>query len=70
MSIKIKRTIILKINPKEYELLMYLRQNEIDLTRFKPGNVSFHYNDQNLIKKYEMHIYGIPQEIPVDNLII
>ena len=67
MSLKINQTILLKISKKEYELLMYLRRYDIDLTIFKPGNVRFHFDNQNTIRKHDIHSYGIPENITVDN---
>ena len=61
----IKKTIVMDISKKEYELLMYNRQNKIDLSLFNPGFLGYHYDKQNMIRKHEMKIQGIGDKLKI-----
>lgn len=57
MSLKTHKTIVLKIKKKEYELLMYIRREKIELERFSPGSLVFHFDNQSIARKHELHYY-------------
>jgi len=57
MGIKIKQTIVLKMTQEEYDFLMYLRREGVELRKFSPGSLVIHFDNGNRIKKHEMHIY-------------
>ena len=61
MSMRAHKTITLKLTPKEYDLVMYVRVNNIDLEALKPGSLVYHYDNQNKIRKHELHLYAQPQ---------
>lgn len=63
MSVKIYRAKILNVSRSEYDLLMYNRKEKIDLTRFSPGSLVYHFDSENKIRKHEFHFYsGQPRQ--------
>jgi len=56
MSIRIQNTIILKLNPEEYHIILDIRKIKDLLGAMWPGSIVVHLDGSGNINKHEFHL--------------